>query len=406
MGEALDLNWDGRQWEAAVAIPYFAGSGEALHDPRRDEALRPWGGFDANADDPEYMRAGPEEPGPFDFDVLFRDGRFRLSFDTEHRKRRLSAAELRAWDPIAARGDAVWAELMDAALAEYLAQRPTRVRWWRAVYGELPYDREMPAVADVASLRRIVRPYNFIVHPTRKGQRAADVTVQVMCTWVRFGFGVRLRGGQILGIVDGQKASYPPAAEVADVPGLGRLSARTRLAGPLWSGQVPCDPMRDFAMVAEQRATVIRQGRHRDRPRSIHFWEFARGQFPIHLYVTAPGELPSAAQVAAVLAFRAQEAAHVATILGVILQEYTAALERNRLNLDVPLPDAGTVDDLRELMEFREFFVHPADDAGRVRLVLCFMHVWGDRETVVLWRDGQIERFGRWADRLPAVGGG
>src|SRR5690349_20059023 len=114
-----ELIWEREKWKGAVSIPYFRGVGSEFLNPQRDEALRPWGGVKSNAE-AEAQRE-PEKPSddPFDYDVLFRDAKFEVTFDVGHRKRAVPKAQQQAWRRIDEGGDALWDRVMRTVLADY-----------------------------------------------------------------------------------------------------------------------------------------------------------------------------------------------------------------------------------------------------------------------------------------------
>ena len=398
--EVLDnLKWTGDCWKAAATIPYFAGTGSELFNPLRDEILRPWGGFRSNAEaDAQRCRDESDD----EYNALFREAKFQVRFDVGDRKRAISKAQRQAWEKVAARGDLIWNEAMTKALAEYQLQRPIRVRWWKEIYGDLPYERELPEINDLDTLKTMCRPYVLRVHPARENAPFSYIGVHFVCTWIREGFGVLVRDGHVWDITPAKTAHLGESPRSIDHPTLGRLSF---INGECWMGQISCDPMLDCQNIAEQRAKFQRDGVNRDRPESLMWWESARGQFGLYIYAKNESE-PEAAQVEALLAFGRDANTNVATIIDALFRLYREkheafCLEYNRTSIDQALPRLESAKGLKHIVELRSVYVHPADDEGKVRLVFEIHCTFGNSQ-MLLWRDTEVERFGRWADRKPA----
>jgi hypothetical protein len=404
-----ELHWKEDRWLGVVAIPYFTGAGDEIVNPLRDEVLRPWGGSRSNAE--ALAKRGPEQPSPapFDDENLFGEAKFRLTVAAAERQRAVAQGQRVAWEQIVARGEALWREATDAILADYNIQRSFRVKSWMAMYGELPLERELPAIQDIATLREYCRPYGVHVHPVQKGNATAVVAVHFMCTWIRTGFAVVLRDGQILGVAE--HAYMPPPARTMDHPEIGRLN----LYGDekCWHGQTNCDAMLDYELVANYRAKFRIGGVNRDRPQSLVRWRHAHGKFGSYFYVIEPGAGLDDRQVAAWEAFNDDRGKNVATLLSALFEQYqkkwaSASFDRvivdpiqsRREYIDETCPRIDRIEGLRDLIELENVYVHPPDKTGCVRIVFQ-LHGSYEPEMMVLWRDGAIERFGKWPDRLP-----
>ena len=172
--EFENFTWDGEEWVGAVSIPYFGAAGHAFLNPLRDEVLRPWGGYASNDADNAANPPSPPSTDSLDFDVLFRDAKFLIRFETAGRKRIVPRAQRTAWQKVGERGDAAWQGAIALILADYQVQRPSRVKWWKATYGDLPFDRELPQINDIAELLQYCRPYSFKVHVAPRGTPSPD----------------------------------------------------------------------------------------------------------------------------------------------------------------------------------------------------------------------------------------
>jgi hypothetical protein len=399
-----ELTWDGREWVGAVSVPYFKGVGREFLNPLRDEVLRPWGGFSSNAE--AQANSEPEKPSddPLDYDVLFRDGMFRIRFDVGDRKKAVAKPQLKAWEMVAARGDAIWHDAMERVLADYQIQRPIRVKWWKAVFGDLPFERELPEIADIEALKKYCRPYSIKVQPAAKGMKMPDISVHVMCTWIREGFSLRLREGSVEAVEATQDGWHERPPREIEHPAFGRLRLLRNLT--TWVGEMTCPPMLEYQRIVEERAKFREEGVNRERPQSLMWWRFAHGKFGLSVYVTEPSADPDERQAAAFLAFKQNEQQNIATIIDALFKRYNERLEENyrdydRKYVNEAIPHLETPDRFREMIELINVYVHPADEKGDVRIVFE-LHCSFELSCIILWKNGKIERFGKWGDHRPA----
>jgi len=397
MADELDnLTWNGKEWVGAVAIPCFRGVGREFFNPLRDEVLRPWGGYAINA---EAAAAEPPEPqsnDPLDVDVLFRDARFLIRFDTGERRRGLPRAQRAAWQQIATRDETVWQDTMAMEQTDYQTQRPVRVKWWKATFGDLPFDRELPQINDLAQLSEHCRPYGIKIH--QSVARTADVSMHFMCSWIREGFSVRIRNGKPIAIESTQDSWWPNPERVIQHPTLGSL--RMYSNGDVWFGHFRCDPMLEYQRIVEQRAASQQAGLHRDRPRSEMWWNYAHGRFGLYIDVDPPGAEPDPRQFAALQAFSRDESRNLAIILDAVYLRYQQRRQESPRDYFSVEPHLQHPEQLKEMIELINVYVHPPADDGTVRLVFE-LHCSFQRSMIILWRNGAIERFGKWGDHEP-----
>src|SRR5688572_8464138 len=180
MGDGDELQWGDDGWETPVGIEYFRGCGANLDAIETDwRARQKQAAASAAAEPDHFARSLPwptrivyrvgrwlfrrwwnSDNEPEEEETLFRDGKFKLVYAGKESKPP-SRKQRDAWNQIAARGDAAWGELMSLMIAQYQRQHPIRVRWWRAIYGDLFIDQALPEVQDAAAMKKLVRPIQF-----------------------------------------------------------------------------------------------------------------------------------------------------------------------------------------------------------------------------------------------------
>ena len=481
------LEWGGDAWETPVAVPYFHGAGENL-----DAIAATW-----RARQKEAAKRAPKEPDPFrqslpwamrplysvgrwlfrrwwnaddgdtdEDEALFRQGKFKLAFaakeaDDAAAAKPPSEKQRRAWNDLAARGDAAWEELLSLMVAEYQRQRPTRVRWWRAIYGDFLLDDALPDARDAAGMKELVRPIEFRVKRVKKDAAAADVVVHFMCTWNTDGVVGLLRDGRAvevgpIDLIVPMKKRPEPALDHPVFGPLRRIpdsdpwevidkmnptkpqaaAAAATARGPYpWEGTMRCEPLRAYFLAADDRAKFVFDPVHADAPQSAMPWDFAQGNFDLRVYAPR-GEQPSDAQAAAFAAFKGDEAGHAAAIVAAVFDDYVVNWEKHRRlwndeNINSPLaalaliPGSGSAaaerkpgfideiiprldgpDGLHDRMWLKHVHVHPAEDGGgAVTIAFQFVCTWIGDGFTVHWSDGKVEKIGRWKTAEPAAVG-
>jgi hypothetical protein len=201
-----------------------------------------------------------------------------------------------------------------------------------------------------------------------------------------------------------------------------------------WEGTTRCEPLRDFFLAADDRATFKFDPAHAEQPQSAMPWDFAQGNLDLRVY--APhGQEPTDAQAQAFAAFKADEAVHAAAIVAAIFEHYTKNLEKHRSrwrdeNINSPIdslaaravqgvmggggqrhpgyideiiPKLDSPDGLHDRMWLKHVHVHPTDENGGVTIAFQFVCMWIGDGFTVHWRDGNVEKIGRWKTAEPAV---
>jgi hypothetical protein len=461
-------------WETPVAVEYFRGCGEnfdaisAEWSARQKEAAAK-----ASAEPDYFARSLPwptriayrvgrwlfrrwwnADSEPAEEERLFGEGKFKLVYAAKDSKQP-SPRQRDAWNQIIARGDAAWDELMSLMIAEYQRQHPIRVRWWRAIYGDCLLDHALPEVRDAAGMKRLVRPIEFRVKRVRKDAPAADVAAWFMCTWNTDGVVALLRDGRAveIGAIDllmpmkkrpGPALDHPvfgPLRRIPDddpwevVANLKPGERQPMPRGPYpWEGTMRCEPLRDYFLAADDRASFKFDPAHAEQPQSAMPWDFAQGNFDLRVYAP-PGHEPSDAQAQAFAAFKADEARHVATIVAAVYEHYTTNFEKHRTLwrdenitsqvdtlaaravrgvmggggernpgfIEEVIPKLDSADGLHDRMWLKHVHVHPSDDEGRVTIAFQFVCTWIGDGFTVHWRDSQVEKIGRWKSAEPKV---
>ena len=193
-----------------------------------------------------------------------------------------------------------------------------------------------------------------------------------------------------------------------------------------------CEPLHDYFLAADDRAKFKFAPAHADAPQSAMPWDFVQGNFDLRVYASAGAE-PSHAQAQAFAAFKAGEIRHAAAIVAAIFDHYTANWEKHRrlwqnerndpvdklaavaltggatavmsnpAYLDELIPKLDSADGLHDRMWLKHIHVHPTDDSGAVTIAFQFVSTWIADGFTVHWRDGKVERIGRWKTAEPVT---
>ena len=479
MGDDDDkIEWGGDGWETSVAIDYFRGCGANLDEMEAEwTARKKHAAASAAAQPDQFAQALPwptrivyrvgrwlfrrwwDSPNaPEEEETLFREGKFKLVYAGKESKRP-TAKQRDAWTRITARGDAAWDELMALMVAEYQRQRAVRTRWWRAIYGDCQIDQALPEVHDAAGMKKLVRPIQFHVKRAKKDAPHADVAVWFMATWNTDGVVALMRDGRAVDVgpidllVPMKKRPEPTLHlavfgplrripdddpyEVIDKMDLTKPQATPIQRGPYpWEGTMRCEPLRDYFLAADDRASFKFDPAHAESPQSAMPWDFVQGNFDLRVYAP-PGQEPSDAQAQAFAMFKADEVRHAAAIIAAIFEHYTTNFERHRslwrdANINSPIdslaaravqgvmggggqrnpgfieeiiPKLDSADGLHDLMWLKHVHVHPAGagESGGVTIAFQFVCTWIADGFTVHWRDGRVEKIGRWKTAEPAA---
>jgi hypothetical protein len=356
-------------------------------------------GFSAHV---RELSESAHDPDPFEPEKLFPKGRFKVVVRAKG-KEPPADAQRRAWTDLLAHGDAVFDNLMTRVLPAYQAQRAARVEWWTRTYGaddpQLP--ASLPDATTVATLMKIIRPYEFRVHTPDDPNQSPAIGIHFDASWDRGdGFGVLLRDRQIVRIGHKDVAlKDPDNVEAIDHPVFGRLTPSGTYE---WEGRLRFEPFRAFHDVADPRLTH-RQMNHLDLPRSGVSWSFASGEFDLEIH-TDGGTEPTAAQADAFRQFTADPQRTADLVLNAILAYYKDVYPSYRESFqgdgdndefDAIMPKATSVDDLRELITFTRVLVQPDDGDEPVALGLNFHCSWEEEHGLgVRWRNGKVEEVG------------
>ena len=325
---------------------------------------------------------------------LFKAGKFKLTISATEKKKPPAATMGRQWKKLAD-NDKLWQEIVDFATEKYRAQRPTRIKWWKAMYGES--DSEMAlALPEVTSSRddqKIIRPQEFRLHTN------GDVGIHFDSYWHRAdGFGVRLRDGKIYAIGEKEVALTPPAekprAEI-NHPVLGEL----RYGAIEWAGYFRWEPMREYLNVVEDRVAFGRMNLPPEYPRSSPKWRFIEGDFILNIHAMDESEKPTAAHAKTFSDFLADPQRAAKQIIDAIFayykehyrswKKYFKGKEGKEL-----LPEPTSPDVLRERLTFQSMLIYPPGE-GSIALGFGFDCSWEQEHGLgVRWRDGKVEEVG------------
>lgn len=360
------IEWSESRWESATAISYFRGSGERL-------GLSP---------------AARASLGPGD--------QFPLKIAVGEVRRRPDELQRVAWRKVSDRGDALWEEAVDALVAEYLRQRPVRVRYWNVVNSPKLLERAMPAEADRSTMRQMIVPQWCTLEWPDAEHRTVDLFLVLLVTWFNEPINVYVRDGRVTEIVP---MGYFMNRRMPwiDTEAFGTLRRDPDDPSP-WSGEIELGPFRLFAAVAVDRSTWDEQhGRSADR--SDLPFDVAHGW--AELFVHGPANTPpSERQSTTFRQFIRDLESVAARVIQAIFAYYRevsgarrAAYRGPHPELAVPaLDDAGG---LRDVTELKRVNVFPEEDAKQVAIGFIFRGSWTGSDGIgVRWRDGKVEQVG------------
>jgi hypothetical protein len=266
------------------------------------------------------------------------------------------------------------------------------VRWWKAIYDDAP-TKLLPDAKTAKALAKVIRPTEFRVHAD------GEVGVRFEPAWRQAdGFGVLLRGGEVVAIGDEEVALAPPAppakkGEAIEHPILGPLR---RANDEEWVGSIHLPSWREFYnVVEERRAWRQLKGEY---VRWSPPWNFVDGNFALTVYVER-GHEPTDAQAAAFAAFVKNEPKAAGQIQMAIFDWYRANAEKYRETMDEDgdelMPAVESPGDLRELITLNTVNIFTPRGRKPPATGLSFGCSWdGEHGLVVRWRGGAVEAFG------------
>jgi hypothetical protein len=360
----------------------------------------------------------------------FREGKVDLTVD-EVPTPLARDAQRRAWEKLTARGDAVWDEVIQKAVAVYNSQRDVRVQVWKATYPTLPVERRLPAVNDAVAMRPLVVAVGIRIKPPAK-QGAADIGVHFACSWCADGFGAIIRDGTVaeVGAFDLVHPMKMRSADALQHPVFGPLrripdddpwekieqwkmptqagqsgfeGAKSSGPGP-WEGSVRCDLLHPFVLAADDRAKYTHDRREADAPKSAMAWDYACGEFELRVHADAAQE-PSKEQAESFRAFRAREKEVASAVVRTIFDDYQKNCEARRRDwidhyVDELCPVLNDYKGLRDIMQLRRINVLPAGADGKCPLAFQFVSTWDSDGFTVTVGNGQV-KLGKWDDAKP-----
>ena len=378
-----ELAWDRIEhaWLGKARLPDLLGLGAALRDTP--------GGLIRDDYDPQKLF----HEGAFRLVVRPGDGRPELPPSDEQRA---------AWQTFLDNRTRIVDDIMSRALDAYVRQRPARLYWWTQMYGGddplLP--EALPDIQTAAELRRLVRPFRFIVRELRGGEAPPPpVVIQFDAAWDRGGgSGAVLRGDDVVSFGPPPIVSRPGnAVPLIDVPPFGKLKCYTDRS---WDGQVHFEPFARFRCIVDERE---RYAHYRRDPgfRSAPEWEFIEGIFDLEFTSPAEGQ-PAPQQVAAFEAFMRDPQQSADVVLDAILAYYREVFdtyheaygdpdEANRL-----MPPIDSPQELRDLITFQSMVIStPLEEGESAFIGLGFACAWDEEHGLyVRWRDGKVEDVG------------
>lgn len=377
-----NLDWADGYWEGSVILPYFAGFG---------------------ADMPRVAQDPTEDPDPFD-----DEDDDEPAEDADDRKRKKGTVDLLvtpaggarlkptdaqrlAWKHVKARGDAAWEELMQKLLETYRRQRPSRVHWWKKVYGDHALPRALPDLKNADALSKTIVLVDVLVQPHAVPPAATpDVLVQFAGGWLPTGFAAVFRDGRVADFVTYDAPDEAEKPIRFEHPAFGRLAWNDHYAA--WLGNVRWEGLDTFANVAPMRARFEKNRARFKNPELPLEWDFIEGRLSTVIHPLGV-EPPTARQVAAYESFRAAAEKNAAAIAEAIHRHY----QGSGAGPKIAGPDA-----MREHLELATIHVHPDDrkDKHPPAIGVAF---YGPADTSfgVRFRDGRVESVGESEDAEP-----
>jgi hypothetical protein len=353
----------------------------------------------------DFARRVDAYDGSLDFAPLRRAGRFKVVVHSG-RDEPPTDAQRSAWRAFREGGDALAARIAQELLETYRRQRPQRVRWWKALYGDPP-DTVLPDVTTTAQMQSIVQPSEFWIY--RKGEEGVDVGILLGSGWATGDIEVRLREGKDIVSIAPHETNPadgwvpPPGPRPRNFPVFGPLRWADGGTMSGWCGTFHSDGLRGWRHASETRFRAKHSPHlYGSAWRELPPWDTITGDFEL-LVRDDSGQGPIAAQTAAYRAFTEDPQRTAEVVLAGILKWYreirpgcVKAMRRDPEEIAATMPDVKSPQELLEIIQLQSAIVWPQPPDGRpaaIGLSFC----WEDEHGLgVLWRDGRIENVGDW----------
>jgi len=462
------LYWCGcdDRWEAAVSLDYFRKSGEAIDRLEEEKKAIAKKNAEKSAaqrrkkleqlaetqpDNPvlqafrqgymnELLNELQSEEAPqenendtrdmaeiihdADSGALFRKGRFPLAISADPKRRNSpGTSHHAAWKSLMDAGTALWDQLMDTLLEEYVHNREWRRHWWLRTFGPDQSARRFPEITTKAELLKLIRPSSVHMKEARTEKEAADIVIIFDATYCDFG--VRVRHGKIA-LIDGicnllrpeadQHLPYAPKndeqSEIFKMCHSFKMEApvcseqhasfgtlRFYTGNKRWKGTARLEAFREVRNIAQTRAL------YRDDPDEVHPtvmvypWNVTRGDF--QLLVSTKGRTPpTEAQSHAFTALLKKQKQYLAAILDAIYCNYGKRFRKCREKLpkescDDLAPALSNAEGLRELLELHTVEVMAENKEGDVDLMFAFACSWEEPGTglILYWHNDKVAKI-------------
>lgn len=347
----------------------------------------------------DMARRVDDDDGALDAEQLLKDGRFKVVVRNEHGQPP-SDAQRAAWQAFRDGGDALMERILERLLATYQSQRPERLRWWAAMYGDSP-ETALPEVDSTRAMRAIVLPEEVRIHPDLGD--GVTVGVHFDASWERGdGVGVLLRDNEVIAVgpKDVALETRKPAKTI-EHPVFGTL----RWDGyERWVGTYKSRVLRGESTA---RTTRFRFERTPEIYviRSAPYWATITGEYPLEIFDES-GKGPSDEQAAAYAAFTADPDAAADAVLAAMLTYYQKARKAYVKGLDpddeddqetlATFPELASPRGLLEIVTLQGVSVWSTPSKRRNKGVAIGLNfAWEDEHGLgVRWRDGRVEAVG------------
>jgi hypothetical protein len=297
-----------------------------------------------------------------------------------------------AWNKVAAQGDAIWKQAIQWLAQDYQTQRLPVLKWMKAIYGDLPFDRQLPEIQVPSDIMPLTKPLQVRV---RRGvPESVIVTVDFRCAWTSELVGILIRDGQIhslLPIMEGLGHLDQSGGAWLNHPLLGLLRSWRRC----WIGKTPCEPFTQFGYLADKQIDFWKDPPSLRRLIPPNSWDIGHGVVGLKIY-TLNGAPPSAAQVREYSRFREREEECCQIVLNAVFDHYQKTFEQRRRNWkgahrDIYIPEATNVNDLQTVMALCDICIYPEAADGRVCMGFEIIPCWNDdASTCVLLQEGNL----------------
>ncbi len=362
--DTIEWSGDFGYWQGSVPIDHFRDYGQA-----------------------PYITAEADEEA--------NSERFAIHIDTGGVRRVLAPQRL-AWEKFLEAMPELGEQIPSALDAEYQLQRPARVKWWKAVYGEASFDAALPEANGPELMKKMVRPTLFHL-PAPDKDSPGRIGIMFQCCWNKDGCSAVVSEGALSSVgIAGATVSPKPISRLTHAT-LGNL--RMLYKNQPWIGTVRAEPFREFCSVAQARAAYRENPTGAGRQRSDVNWGFARGDFLMWVHAR-PGEVPSENQGRALEAFKADETRTCQIVLQGVFEHYQQTYEQRRSDCrgrepypEEALPEIASPAGLREIMNLVEIDILP--EAGDGTAILSFVFSIAGGGVGIRWCNGEIVGLAR-----------